>query len=164
MAKRVADADPEMEIGGDQFVEEFCTKPTFDEDGVQATSGIGKDGKEYPDPTPMAVPVGFGAPPDLMEMMRTMIRNEVIQRRLDEEGFDTFDEAGDFDVDDDPLPPLTIHEALFVPPPPSTEAETGKGPQSPASPSPSPPAPQAAEGGVASPPPGTPNASASTST
>lgn len=129
MGKKKFDADEDVDVGGDQFVEEFCTKPTFDEDGVQVSSGIGKDGKEYPDPVPMAPPVGFSAPPDLMDMMRTMIRNESYQRRLDEEGFDTFEEAGDFDVDDDPLPPLTVHEALFAPPPPSEGGESGKAPQ-----------------------------------
>lgn len=117
MAKKKFDADDDIEIAGPQFVEEFNTKPTYDEDGVQATAGIGKDGKEYGDPLPMAPPVGFSNPPDLMEMMRQMLRNEQYQARLDAEGFDTFEEAGDFDVDDDPPPPLTLHEALLASPP-----------------------------------------------
>lgn len=117
MSKKKFDADQDVRVAGDQFVEEFCTKPVYDEDGVQVSSAIGKDGKEYPDPVPMAPPVGFDNPPDLMEMMRQMIRSERYQERLQAEGFDTFEEAGDFDVDDDPLPPLTLHEALLFPNP-----------------------------------------------
>lgn len=112
--KRDADDDAVESPG---FVEEYVVKPGFDEDGVQSSSGIGKDGREYPDPVPMAPPVGYENPPDLMEMMRTMIRNEAYQARLDQEGFDTEEEAADFDIDDDPLPPLTLHEALLATPP-----------------------------------------------
>lgn len=129
MAKKVADADPDIEVGGAQFVEEFCTKPSYDEDGVQATAGIGLDGKEYGDPLPLAPPVGFSNPPDLMELMRTMIRSEAVQRRLEEEGFDTFEEAGDFDVDDDPMPPVTVHEALLMQPPAAAPPSPGPVPQ-----------------------------------
>lgn len=136
MAKKKIDADPDVEVAGDQWVEEFCVKPVFDEDGVQASSGIGRDGKEYPDPVPTAPPVGFEQAPDLMDMMRRMIRSETYQQKLEAEGFDTFEEAGDYDVDDDPLPPLTPHELILMsaaPPaptsPPSTaspQVETGK--------------------------------------
>jgi len=139
MAKRKYDADEDVELAGGGFVEEFCTKPQWDEDGVQSAAGIGLDGKEYGDPVPLEPPVGFENPPDLMEMMCSMIRNDAMQRRLEAEGFDTEEEAGDFDIDDDPLPPLTIHEALLAtpkeptPPPsppsavPQTSAETEGG-------------------------------------
>lgn len=148
---RKKDADPDTQIASEGFVEEFVTKPTFDEDGVQVSSAIGPDGKEYPDPVPMAPPVGFGAPPDLMDMMRKMITSYSYQARLDAEGFDTEEEASDFDIDDDPLPPLTLHEAIMMPPSPAA----------PAAPSPPPvegaaPPSDAAKGGVASPPPVTP--------
>lgn len=122
MARRKHDADEDIFVGGEQFVEEFCTKPSFDQDGVQATAGIGRDGKEYGDPTPLAPPVGFDSPPDLMTLIRTMVRSEEFNRRAAEEDFDTFEEAGDFDVDDDPFPPLTPHERLLMPvedPPPA---------------------------------------------
>lgn len=117
--KHEADEDLVAETEANRmFVEEFCVKPTFDEDGVQATAGIGHDGKEYGDPVPMSPPIGYERPPDMMEMMRNMLRQEAYQRRLAEEGLDTFEEAGDFDIDDDPMP-LTIHEALLVDPPPA---------------------------------------------
>lgn len=122
MVKKRHDADEDIFVAGDQFVEEFCTKPSYDQDGVQSTAGIGKDGKEYGDPVPMAPPVGFDNPPDLMTLIRTMVRSEEFNRRAAEEDFDNFEEAGDFDVDDDPFPPLTPHERILMPvedPPPA---------------------------------------------
>lgn len=157
MGKKVADKDFELEAEANaQFVEEFCTKPVFDDDGVQVSASIGMDGKEYGDPVPMAPPIGFSNPPDLMEMMRQMIRSEATQKRLDEEGWDTEEEAADFDVDDDPLPPLTFHEAILQPPPASEERPQGA-PQ--AAPSPSTAGPHgsaAKEGGQGAGPPTAP--------
>lgn len=123
-------------------VEEFNTKPYFDEDGVQVASGIGKDGKEYPDPVPMAPPIGYQAPPDLMTLIRQMIRAEEFKRLAAQEDFETFEESDDFDIEDDPLDPHTPYEAVFDPAPPSD------GPQVPASP-PAPPAVKVAEGAAA---------------
>lgn len=97
-------------------IEEFLTKPYFDEDGVQVTSGIGPDGKEYPDPHPLEPPVGFVPPPDLMDTIRRMVQSEMGKAVLDQHGMETFEEAGDFDIEDDPGDPLTPHEALFYPP------------------------------------------------
>lgn len=124
-----------------EFVEEYLIAPTFDADGVQATSGIGRDGLEYPDPVPMAPPVGYDAPPDLVTMIRTMIKGEQIRQRADEAGMETFEEADDFEIYDDPDDPLTDYEKIFEPP---------AGPPAEASPSPSAAAPQtptAKEGG-----------------
>lgn len=150
--KRDAEADVHTSTAG--FVEEFCTKPVYDSDGVQASSAIGLDGLEYPDPTPMAPPVGFDAPPDLMTMIRTMVKNELFTQGADREQFDSFEEAGDFDIEDDPLPPLTLHEALLLPsseptappsPAASPQLEAAKeGGQGGGSPEPAPPAPPAA--------------------
>lgn len=116
-------------IASASFVEEFNTKPEWDEDGVQATAGIGKDGKEYGDPTPLEPPIGFDRPPDLMETMRQMIRNEAYQFKLSQEGFDTFEEAGDFDIEEDPMP-LTLHEALLM-----QQPEAASPPAAPSAPS-----------------------------
>lgn len=127
---------------GEYEEEFFNVLPTFDQDGVQATAGIGEDGKEYGDPVPMAPPIGYKEPPDLMSMIRSMVQSEQLQRAADEQGFDTFEEAGDFDIEDDPVDPKTPHEALFDPPPAPPPAAPGEG----APPSP-PPAPVAVEGG-----------------
>lgn len=110
-------------------VEEYLTKPYFDDDGVQVTSGIGRDGKEYPDPVPMAPPVGYDHPPDLVTMIRSMVRAEEFRRAVDAEGFETFDEADDFETEDDMefFDKLTDYEKVFeVPTPAPEKAETPK--------------------------------------
>lgn len=95
----------------------FVQLPGFDEDGVQTTSGLGKDGKEYPDPVPTAPPIGYQNPPDLMTMIRTMIQSERYQTALANEGLETFEEADDFEIEDDPVDPLTEYEKVFYPDP-----------------------------------------------
>lgn len=105
-------------IGGP--MEEYLVKPTFDEDGVQVASGIGLDGKEHPDSLPMAVPVGYDSPPDLMTMIRTMIRSEHFINDVSMNGYETFEEADDFDVADEDLPPWEVrtdYEKVFDPVP-----------------------------------------------
>lgn len=101
---------------GHENVEEYLIKPMVDVDGVQASSGIGLDGKEYPDPVPMAPPIGYQAPPTLMEMIRTMIASEALKASLAEQGFETFEESDDFEIEDDPIDPLTDYERVFEPP------------------------------------------------
>lgn len=118
-----------------ESVEEYCTKPVFDQDGVQVSAGIGPDGLEYGDPVPMAPPIGYDSPPDLMHMIRSMIRNERFMQGLDEAGVETFEEADDFELDDDPLDPLTPYERVFDP------ADTPPPGQPPKSPSEAPLAP-----------------------
>lgn len=134
-----------------EFVEEFCVKPTFDADGVQVSSGIDKQGREHPDPVPMAPPVGYDTPPDLMDTIRSMVKSEQYQRGLDAEGFDTFEEAGDFDIQDDPADPLTFHEALFLPPDEAAPAAAGGSPPPPSPPAASAPAAPAAAAAAVTP-------------
>lgn len=56
-------------------------------------------GRELPDPTPIAIPVGFNRPETLQEQIRRLVRNEFSQVAA-ATGFETFDEANDFDVPD----------------------------------------------------------------
>lgn len=126
------------------------TAATFhQETGEQVASSIGKDGKEYPDPVPIAPPLDYVPPPDIMSMIRTMIMSERLKEKLREEGYETPEEADDFDIDDDPLDPLTPYERYFEPQeqgeprPPATPPAAQLSPQAP----PVPPA------GVSSPPP-----------
>ena len=104
-----------------EFIEEFLTKPTFDADGVQVSAGINQHGQEMPDPVPMAPPVGYHAPPDIIDMIKRVVRDEQLRAKLDEEGIDTDEEADDFEVEDDPLDPLTPYERHFEPRPPPPE-------------------------------------------
>jgi hypothetical protein len=97
--------------------------PTFDEDGVQVTSGIDQDGREHPDPVPMSPPVSLGRQRDtLVDTIKRLIAEETFRQAVDAEGFETFEEAEDFDIEDDPMDPKTPYEAVFEPPPPSPVA------------------------------------------
>lgn len=57
-------------------------------------------GQEVPDQTPVNIPLKFRAPPTLQEQIRAMVRGELSQVAA-QQGHETFEEADDFDVDDD---------------------------------------------------------------
>lgn len=112
----------------DKFVEE---KPKdfvpayYDADGVQATSSIGGDGLEYPDPVPMAPDVRVSRPVSdlgMRAMIERIASDEAVRRMLEAQEYETEDEADDFDIEDDPLDPLTEYERHFMPPPPEKKA------------------------------------------
>lgn len=60
-----------------------------------------KDGKFYPDPTPVAVPLKYTRQSSYNETIRDMIRSEQLNRELHAAGIETFEEANDFNVGDD---------------------------------------------------------------
>lgn len=161
MAKKIT---IDEEIDPSKFVQEELLIPAdpnmiiqaqwHPETGEQVASAIGKDGKEYPDPVPIAPPLDYAPPPDLMTMIKTMIFSERMKQLADQEDFDSIEEADDFDIEDDPADPLTPYERHFEPPPepPAPRPEVGTPPAVPAAPqgTAAPPA------GVSSPPPATP--------
>lgn len=59
--------------------------------------------REILDNTPIEVPVGFKKPMSLNERIKMLVRNEASQVAM-ENGYETFEEANDFDVDDDFFP------------------------------------------------------------
>lgn len=85
-----------------------------DADGVQVSSDLDASGKELPDPTPLAPPVGMSSGPSLADFVQRMIRMEAA-RAAELAGYENFDEAEDFDVDDDVPDPLTPYEEYFDP-------------------------------------------------
>jgi len=56
---------------------------------------------EHLDPTPIALPVGLDRPPSMAELVQRYVRTALSQHAADS-GHETFEEADDFDVDDDP--------------------------------------------------------------
>jgi len=70
-----------------------------------------KKGTETLDTTPVATPVKFHRPPTLQEQIQRYTRNHLNKIAL-QEGKETFEEANDFDVGEDELPP-TPHEIEF---------------------------------------------------
>lgn len=87
--------------------------PKINEDIAPKTNEgyLDKWGREKPDPTPMAPPVGFVRQPPLHERLRDMILAE--RRTLDEAAYvETWEEQNDFDVGDD-LDPTSPWETNF---------------------------------------------------
>lgn len=71
-------------------------------------------GHEIPDPRPMTMPSGFRRPETLAEQVQRLVRQS-ISRQAAEEGKETFEEANDFDLPDDPPDPSTPFEPFFDP-------------------------------------------------
>lgn len=72
-------------------------------------------GEEILDPTPIALPVGFTRPRSLQDTMKKLVQDELIRRDLQAHEIETFEEADDFDVEEqDPLE-STPYEDCFEP-------------------------------------------------
>lgn len=68
-------------------------------------------GREFPDPTPMSPPVGYVKQDSLAEQIRRVVRSEKLAMEAEAAGYESFEEADDFDVEDDPLP-MSAYEML----------------------------------------------------
>lgn len=66
-------------------------------------------GREIPDATPVEVPLRLRNRPEEVERLRSLIRNELSDQAA-KQGFETFEEANDFDVDEDEFFPVSPHE------------------------------------------------------
>lgn len=66
------------------------------------------------DGTPMSIPAGFKKPETMEERLKRFIRRE-LSESMREQGVETFDEANDFDLPDDPVDPSTPFEEFFDP-------------------------------------------------
>lgn len=73
-------------------------------------------GQEVPDPTIVEPPLGYEAQPDIFEMQRRMIRHE-LSRIAAEQELETFEEADDFEIEDDPVDFISPWEEFFDPAP-----------------------------------------------
>lgn len=74
-------------------------------------------GEEMPDPTPIALPVGFQRPPTIDELYARLVHDPAVQRELSDAGFETEEEANDFDVPDempDPTSPFQQEDSVIT--------------------------------------------------
>lgn len=67
-------------------------------------------GQEIPDPTPIEVPIGFNRPPTIQEQIAKYVQSANLLAQ--QTGYESFEEAEDFDVGDD-LDPSTPYELDF---------------------------------------------------
>lgn len=70
---------------------------------------------EQPDPQPAAIPAGFKKPETLEETIRRLVRSEEWSKQMDASDNETFDEANDFDIDDEMWDPSSPYEEIFDP-------------------------------------------------
>lgn len=73
---------------------------------------LNERGHELLDATPVARAVEFRRPPTLQEQIRALVRGE-LSRQAQEQGQESFEEADDFDVDDDSYDPRSPWELNF---------------------------------------------------
>lgn len=64
-------------------------------------SKLGKRAVELPDPTPLAPPLGYVEQVPIHLQIRDMIRGERLRQAAEEAGAETFDEADDFELEDE---------------------------------------------------------------
>jgi len=69
--------------------------------------------REHLDPTPMSPPIGYVRAPSMIDRIRDMVRHEM-STAAQTSGFESFEEAEDFDVDDE-YDPASPWEMMFEP-------------------------------------------------
>lgn len=76
---------------------------------------LDENGHEQLDPNPIEVPVGFKRPETLAEQVQRLVRTSV-SLQAEQEGYESFEEANDFDIDgeNDPFAD-TPYETFFDP-------------------------------------------------
>lgn len=83
------------------------------------------NGHERLDPTPMAPPLGWKPEPSMVEIIRAQIAGERLRQEAEAAGMESFEEADDFDVDDD-FDPSSPYEEIFDPAPPRPRFRTAQ--------------------------------------
>jgi len=73
------------------------------------------DGSETLDATPIAPPVGYNRQVPLHLQIREMVRSEALRQAAESSDAETFEEADDFEVDDDDYDPQSQWENEFDP-------------------------------------------------
>lgn len=92
-----------------------------------------ESGAEKNSAIPVAPPVGYVKQPSLAERIRAMVRSEHLRAAAESAGFETFEEAEDFNVGDDydPRSPYELDESDGVPvgPAPAAPQSSSEVPQ-----------------------------------
>lgn len=109
-------------------------KPAFiEERPTQST--LNEKGHEIPDSRPIAAALGIRREPTLAERIKATVRSEHLALQARNQGYETFEEADDFDIGDD-FDPSSPYENDFDPRPEAAppQAESPPGPAETAAP------------------------------
>lgn len=93
-----------------EYVQDFTREPS-----ARAQNLFDGSRREIVSAIPVAPPVGYVEQPSLVERIRSMVRSEHLRYAATEAGYETFEDAEDFEVGDD-FEPHTPYEAVFDPP------------------------------------------------
>lgn len=83
---------------------------------------LDKSGREKVDGKPMEPPIGYTRTPSLAEQIKQMVRGERLAQEAAAMGAETFEEADDFNIDEE-FDPESPYEADFDPPPMTWEEQ-----------------------------------------
>lgn len=88
-------------------------KEIFNPDG-ELIVRVAEGEPDFFDPTPVAPPIGWHKQPSMHDIIAAQVRQALLDREVEAQGMETWEEADDFDVDDDPFP-QSPHEGDFDP-------------------------------------------------
>lgn len=80
------------------------------------------EGRELPDPVPIAPPVGWFKQPSMFDVVRNMVRSEHLRLAAEAGGAESFEDASDFEVEDELFPTSQFEDEADFEPPPDFEA------------------------------------------
>lgn len=69
------------------------------------------DNREVLDPVPIAPPIGWFKQPSMFDQVRDMVRSEHMRLYAESQGAETFEEASDFEVEDEIFPTSQFEDA-----------------------------------------------------
>lgn len=72
-------------------------------------------GRELPDSTPLEPPLNYQKTPSLSDQIRDLIRSEKLKQAAEEAGYESFDDADDFEIEDDPYPYSPYEDEFSTP-------------------------------------------------
>lgn len=80
------------------------------------SKGLHPDGQPVLDPRPLAPPIGYKSAPSMVQIVRDMVQSERLAQEAAAAGFETMEEADDFEIGDDPDQLRSQWENEFDPP------------------------------------------------
>lgn len=69
-----------------------------------------ENGMEYPSSKKMFVDIHEGSRNSLREQVNRILNNYLVQKELSKQGYETFDESDDFDIEDEDQDPISPYE------------------------------------------------------
>lgn len=99
------------ELPADDVVFDRMKEAGWTDDPLDGKSVMLDDGRELPNPIPIAPPIGFRAEPSIIDLINQQIANRAILLAGELE-VDSPEDMEDFDLDDEPPEPRSVYELM----------------------------------------------------